>query len=81
LKVTFQGFNKAGKKVGTPIDYYLADFRTPDSPGIITEWSKVDLSSMGKIHKLGFYMSGTDNGDWGINTPTYFCMDDIAVRK
>ena len=81
FKLTFQGLNNSGKKVGEPVDFYLADFRTPDSPGIVTEWTKVDLSSMGAINKLGFWMSSSDTGAYGMNTPAYFCMDDIAVKR
>ena len=78
--LTFQGFDAGGKKVGSPIEYYLADFRTPSSPGVITGWHRVDLSAMGKINKLGFWLVSTDGKGSQMSTPAYFCLDDIAVR-
>ena len=81
LKLTFQGLDKAGKAMGGTVDVYLADFRTTGSGGLLTEWKKIDLSSLGKVHKLGFWMTGSDNGSWGLNTPAYACLDDIAIRQ
>ncbi|MEG1554496.1 MAG: DUF4465 domain-containing protein [Rikenellaceae bacterium] len=79
FKLTFVGYNKSGVKTGS-VDFYMADFRTPSSPGIVTEWTKVDLSSLGKVNKIEFLMDSSDVGSYGMNTPGYFCMDDIVVR-
>jgi hypothetical protein len=80
LKLTVKGFDSDGTVKGT-VDFYLADFRTPTSVGIVTEWTKVDLSSLGAVQKLQFSMSSSDVGDWGMNTPSYFCIDDLAIRE
>lgn len=79
--LTLTGINAQGEPVGEPIDYYLADFRTADSPGILEGWHKVDLSSLGKINRVEFKMSSTDGEGTMTNTPCYFCIDDIAIRK
>lgn len=78
FKLTVTGYNAAGTQTGT-VDFYLADFRTPDAPGILSEWTRVDLSSLGAVHKLEFDLSSSDTGQWGMNTPGYFCFDDIAI--
>ena len=48
---------------------------------ILKEWKKVDLTSLGKVKKIVFTMSSTDSGQWGINTPTYFCLDQLKVTE
>ena len=46
-----------------------------------TGWKYVDLSSLGVVEEIYFTMSSTDSGQWGMNTPAYFCMDKISVKK
>ena len=81
FKLTVKGYKSNSSVETGAIEFYLADFRTATSPGIITEWSKVDLSSLGAVHSLKFELSSSDTGEWGMNTPDYFCIDDIVVRK
>jgi hypothetical protein len=78
FKLVIEGFNKSGTATGT-LEFYLADFRTSTSPGIITEWTKVDLSPLGSVATIKFDLQSTDNGEWGMNTPAYFCFDNLAV--
>ena len=44
----------------------------------INEWTYVDLSEFGVIDALQFSLSSSDNGDYGMNTPAYFCIDDFG---
>lgn len=64
------------------VDFYLADYRFDDNTEdyIVTDWTWLDLNSLGNITELTFVLSSSDNGDWGINTPAYFCMDDLTVN-
>ena len=57
--------------------FYLADFRTGDGY-IVNEWTDVDLSDAGYITSLKFSFTSTDNGQWGMNTPAYVCIDDLV---
>jgi hypothetical protein len=68
--------------VAGTVDFYLADYRFTDNTEdyIINDWSWLDLSSLGNITSLQFNWSSSDNGDWGMNTPAYFCMDDLSVN-
>ncbi|MCK5067644.1 MAG: DUF4465 domain-containing protein [Bacteroidales bacterium] len=73
-----------GSKNGTSTDtlgYYLADFRFEDDENdyIIETWQWVDLTSLGKVDSLMFGLESSDVGDWGMNTPAYFCLDDLYV--
>lgn len=43
-------------------------------------WKYVDLSELGVVNQIWFSMTSTDVGAWGVNTPTYFCMDKLMVR-
>jgi len=45
-----------------------------------TAWQWFDLSSLGEVKEIYFTMESWDVGAWGINTPTYFCMDKLKVR-
>ncbi len=78
FKVKINGYNKSGVKVSS-LEVYLADFSAADPAKdyIISKWTTFDLSSLGKVHKLTFVFSSTDNGSFGINTPTYVCLDKI----
>lgn len=80
FRVTFEGYDKNNVKKGS-VTFYLADFRTKNAPGILKSWKKVELSALGKINRLKFVMEGTDEGDFGLNTPAYFCFDDVAIRR
>lgn len=61
------------------VEYYLADFRSENEADhyILDTWQWVDLTSLGNVKTLEFQLSGSDCGDWGLNTPAYFCMDDF----
>ena len=72
-----------GLKEGEPtdtIEFYLADYRFADNNNdyIVDEWTKVDLSVLDSVDMLEFSLSSSDTGDWGMNTPAYFCLDDLS---
>ncbi len=75
FKVTICGISEQGDTTGT-IEYFLADFRDNEKY-ILNTWKWVDLSSLGEIAKLRFSLSSSDVGDWGMNTPAYFCIDQL----
>jgi len=63
------------------IEFYLADFRFDDNSKdyIVETWQWLDLNSLGKVDSLLFALSSSDVGEWGMNTPAYFCMDNLEV--
>ena len=65
------------------VTLYLADFRFGDNSQdyIIDAWTAVNLSSLGQVKTLEFSVSSSDTGDFGINTPTYFAIDNIAIDR
>jgi len=68
--------------VTNTIEFYLADYRFSDNTQdyIVNDWTWLDLSSLGNITSLQFNWSSSDNSDWGMNTPEYFCMDDLSIN-
>ena len=46
----------------------------------LTSWTLMDLSGLGDIKELYFTMDGSDSGQWGLNTPSYFALDCLSVR-
>lgn len=77
--LTITGFDAEGDETGA-VKVYLADFRDGKS-FIMTEWTKVDLTSLGAVNKLVYKFTSTDSGAAGINTPTYVCIDNVAYRE
>ena len=76
--LTVHGIDSDDSEVGT-VDFYLADFRAEDGAEdyILNQWAWVDTTSLGPVAKLRFTLSSTDMGEWGMNTPAYFGLDDL----
>ena len=73
LTVTVTGYN--GTAATGTVDIDLA------RDGVLLEgWKTVALSSLGKVTKLAFTMSGSDMGSWGLNSPAYFAFDNVVVK-
>lgn len=79
FKLTIQGMRN-GQQTGE-VDFYLADYRFENNSQnyIVETWQWIELSSLGKIDSLMFTMSSSDVGDWGMNTPAFFCVDNVYV--
>jgi len=79
--LTISGF-KDDQQVGESVEFYLADYRSdnPEEDYIIKDWTYVDISMMGETDSLSFALSSSDVGEFGVNTPTYFCIDNIIVN-
>ena len=64
------------------LDIFLADYRFEDNSEdyILKDWQWVDLTSLGQADSLEFSLSSSDNGSFGMNTPAYFCIDNVTVQ-
>ncbi|KAB2319735.1 DUF4465 domain-containing protein [Betaproteobacteria bacterium SCN1] len=80
FKLTIEGWD-AGNALTGSVDFYLADYRFADNSldYIVDEWTWVDLSSLGAVSSLSFSLNSSDVGQFGMNTPAYFAMDNLAV--
>jgi hypothetical protein len=76
--LTVTGHDANGKTLGS-VDFNLADMRGEDAY-ILDEWTTLDLSPLGAgVRSLTFSMNSSDVGDWGMNTPAYFAIDDLET--
>jgi hypothetical protein len=80
--VTFQGYLN-GEQAGGALTFYLADFRFENNADdyILKTWTQANLSAMGTVDSVTYFFSSSDEGNFGINTPTYFCADRIAYTE
>lgn len=70
------GYDADGTNIAT------ARLRLVDGTHHVSAWTWMDLSVLGKVHsvRFGFSVSADQVGVYGINTPAYVAIDDIAVR-
>lgn len=63
------------------INFYLADYRFANNAQdyIVDDWTWLDLSSLGNADSLRFTLSSSDVGAFGMNTPAYFCVDNVTT--
>ncbi len=77
FKLTVWGYHNGN--ITDSIEFNLSDYRFSDNSldYIIKEWTWVDLSNLGIVDSLSFSVISTDVGQYGLNTPAYFCIDDL----
>ena len=73
----FTGLDGSGAEVGE-VDFDLARYTSPDSLPVDV-WTLVDLSALAAAESLTFDYASSDVGEFGINTPEYFAMDDLTL--
>jgi hypothetical protein len=70
------------------LDFYLADFRFTDNSQdyIIKDWVYLNAiigdhqaQTLQIIDSIYFDLSSSDVGAWGMNTPSFFCLDNITL--
>ncbi|MFO7726117.1 MAG: DUF4465 domain-containing protein, partial [Oceanipulchritudo sp.] len=88
LLLTITGYASDGTELGS-VEVYLADFRGEEEDDfILKEWREVDLSGLSEtgsggnrsVAELGFSMESTDTGEFGMNTPAYFALDELVLE-
>jgi hypothetical protein len=83
FSVRFEGFDSFGGN-GTStgfVDFFLADYRFDDNSldYVIRDWTQVNLSSLGLVQSVRISFASSDVGQFGINTPTYVAIDNLAI--
>lgn len=79
FKLIVTGLDDTGQTTGT-VEFFLADYRFADSADdyVLDDWTWMDLSALGEVRTLRFAMDSSDVGSFGINTPTFFAMDNLT---
>lgn len=80
FKLMITGLDAGDQETGAVV-FDLADYTSsdPDDWYIVDQWTWVDLTSLGVATQLQFEMSSSDVGDYGMNTPAYFAMDNLTM--
>ena len=78
FKLIIKGINAEGAETGVK-EFFLADFTFEDQEKdyIVNSWEWVDLKVLGEVSGLKFSLESTDMASWGMNTPSYFCIDNF----
>ena len=78
FKIVAYGYKSDNDKEPTTAEFYLLN----TGKQFVTEWTKWDLSVLGKVVKVEFNLVGSDDmyGSYGFIMPAYFAYDDVAVR-
>jgi hypothetical protein len=80
FKLVIKGFRN-GILIPDSVEFYLADFRSSNNSQdyIVNTWEFVNTSSLGKVDSIRFLMRSSDVGQFGINTPLFFGMDQVSL--
>jgi hypothetical protein len=80
FKLVIRGYRNGALKSDS-VEFYLADFRSAVSTQdyIVKTWQFVNTAVLGEVDSLRFFMRSSDVGQFGINTPLYFGLDDFTV--
>lgn len=73
----YDGPAGTGSVVGE-VDFYLANFLNGNSI-LVNTWETIDLSSLANAKSLRFGLQSSDVSEFGINTPSYFAVDNFRV--
>jgi len=82
FKLEIQKYSN-GELAPQVVEFYLADFRSDDSNEdyIVNDWQWVDLTSLGNVDSLQFTLNSSDIGNFGINTPLFFAIDNLEISE
>ena len=80
FKMTVYAYKGGVKKTDT-VEFYLADYRFTDNSKdyIVNTWQWVDCGKLGAVDSISFKLRSSDAGAFGINNPTYFCLDNFTT--
>lgn len=80
LMITFKKYS-GGVLSADSINFYLADYRFPNAKDdyLVADWTYVDLTTLGPMDSLSMRMTSSDNGMFGMNTPSYVCIDQLTT--
>lgn len=65
-----------GVKKQVKVEVYLAH-----GTDILNTWKNIEVSKLGSVDTLVFSMTSTDSGQWGMNTPAYFCIGSMGYTE
>ena len=81
VRIIATGYNASNEETNT-IYFYLCQGNELESNGVITDWTKWDMTELGAVASVKFDMDASADmiGAYGLNCPAYFAYDDVAVQ-
>lgn len=81
LKLSVFGIGAANNPLGVAVDFYLADYRSINNVNdyVVNSWQLLDLSALANARSLHFNLSSSDVGNFGMNTPGSFAIDNLQL--
>ena len=72
-----------GQPTADSVSFFLADYRFAEDSldYLVDDWQFVDLLSLGPVDSLVFSLASSDVGDFGINTPAFYAIDDVITAE
>ncbi len=82
FKLVAHGVDANETETGT-VEYYLADYRSENTEEwtLNNSWEWLDLTSLGQVASIYFTMESSDVNDYGMLTPSYFCLDKLTMSN
>ena len=68
------GYDAAGTQTST------ASFRLAEGEQVLGTWAGFDLSPLGEVSRVVFSIESNDVGEYGLNVPAFFCIDNIEMQ-
>lgn len=75
ITISATGYDSAGAKTAT------AEMTLARKGEFTTQWKAWDLSSLGRVVKVQFDITGGPMTEWGMTTPKYFAIDNIVIEE
>ncbi|MFA7235396.1 MAG: DUF4465 domain-containing protein [Phycisphaeraceae bacterium] len=83
FSVTLTGYDaaNAGGSSTDSVTFYLADYRFSNNAldYIVSDWTLVDLTSLGNAASISLSWASSDESFGWINTPTYVALDNLVT--
>ncbi|MGZ3921212.1 MAG: T9SS type A sorting domain-containing protein [Bacteroidia bacterium] len=80
FKITAKGYLNGNMKADSA-EFYLADYRFTNNASdyIVQNWQWFNTSVLNTVDSVKFFMYSSDVGQFGINTPLFFSLDNVTV--
>lgn len=75
VKIIAIGYDENGEESGQ-CEFYTVK----GNEFMVSEWTKWDLSPLGKVSMVEFNITGSSDNGAGFSQPAYFAYDDVAVE-
>lgn len=80
FKLTITGWLNGAVKQQS-VDFMLADYTFADNNQdyLVDDWQWLNLQPLGNVDSLQFTLTSSDTGQFGMNTPAYFILDNFTT--